>query len=328
MDEQMANEARALEQQGFINDLADGPKPLDSIRRGRFVAFASLSSPKGYLAAQVIARRYGKGEVVRGSACSENAMYGLTIKELDFDIEKGARTTVSGILLMGNLATKNYILRDELLMSPGSELGSDELFISQANLRSLGDFDAVNVSYISQESNEVKETIGINPAVDPSVNNDRKAMVLVTVEESKAVLLDLYVGLQIDSTPIDDNVPILYRVGTSARTQNLLGYALELGVGANHSNRMSDVAKIEDDYAVWRAGPFFKNRRLLGTRLSLAVEALFERGRTVQGDQYQAVYNAEATISYDFYNLSYPSRWGRGLVVSLRNEFSENGCGI
>ena len=156
-------------------------------------------------------------------------MYGLTIKELDFDIEKGARTTVSGILLKGNLATKNYILRDELLMSPGSELGSDELFISQANLRSLGVFDAVNVSYISQESNEVKETIGVNPAVDPSANNDRKAMVLVTVEESKAVLLDLYVGLQIDSTPIDDNVPILYSVGTSARNQTL-GYALELGV--------------------------------------------------------------------------------------------------
>ena len=64
------------------------------------MAFCFAIFTKGYLAL-VIARRYGKGKVVRGSACSENAMYGLTIKELDFDIEKGARTTVSGILLKG-----------------------------------------------------------------------------------------------------------------------------------------------------------------------------------------------------------------------------------
>ena len=331
MDDEMADEALALlELQGFIDEFGRRTKSV-GFNQARVKAIQGFLlrylHQEGFLTAEVTPRcEYGKNGVALGSDCSEDAMYGLNIKTLGFDINKGVRTTVSGILLNGNLATKNYLLLDELLMEPGSELGSDELFISQANLRSLGVFDAVNVSYIAQDSmvtGAINTGFGEESGDDASnaLTTDRSAMVLVTVEESKAKLLDFYLGLQIDSTPIDGELPILYSIGTSARDRNLFGYALELGVGASHSNQFEAIDDVENDYAVWRAGPFFKNNRFLGTRLSLIVESLFERSRTVQGNEYQAVYNTEATISYDFYSLSYPARWGRGLVVSLKNEF-------
>ena len=57
---------------------------------------------------------------------------------------------VSGILLRGNLSTEDSVITDELLLKNGQPLGSDGLFLSQANLRSLGVFSAINIEYIGQ----------------------------------------------------------------------------------------------------------------------------------------------------------------------------------
>ena len=176
-------------------------------------------------------------------------------------------------------------------------------FSRKANLRSLGVFSAINIEYIGQRGAQ-------SIATDEGMVADQDATIVVTVEESKAKLLEAYVGLQIDSTPLEEELPVLYAVGTTARHRNFLGRALEVGVGVSHSNRIDAASDVENDDAVWRAGPFFKNRRLFGTRLDLAVETLFERGRTSQRDAYQEEPNAKATVGFDFYNLSYPSRWG------------------
>ena len=229
---------------------------------------------------------------------------------------KGVKTTVTGILLRGNLHTRNAVIRDEILLKSGQPLGTDGIFLSQANLRSLGVFSGVSLEQISHQP------VSKDTPQDQSETMERDATIVVTVEENDAKLLDAFAGLQIDSTPIDDDeLPVLYTIGTSARHRNLFGRALELGIGFSHSNRIDQPTDVEGDDARWKAGPFFKDRRFFGTRLDLALEALYQRGQTNQRDAYQEEINTKATIGFDFYNLSYPAVWGKGLRATLKAEF-------
>jgi len=319
MDAQMQTEARALlQEQGVMDEFGRWTRKL-GFTQARLKALRGFIlryyHQNGYLSARVdSACELSSGLILKGDSCSEDRLYGLRLNRVFFEIDPGPQTLVSGILLRGNLSTKDSILRDELLLKPGQPLGSDGLFLSQANLRSLGVFSAVNIEYIGRQSEDWVAT-------DEGLIKDRDATVVVTVEESKSKLLEAYLGLQIDSTPLEEELPVLYAVGTTIRHRNFLGRALEVGLGFSHSNRVDAVTDIQNDDSVWRTGPFFKNRRLFGTRLDLAIETLFERGRTSQRDAYQEELNAKATIGFDFYNLSYPARWGRGLRATLKTEF-------
>ena len=116
---------------------------------------------------------------------------------------------------------------------------------------------------------------------------------------------------------ISDELPVLYTIGGSVRDRNFFGKGLELGLGFNHANRVDDPLDFRGDDALWQAGPFLKNRRFLGTRLDLTVEALYQRSETAQRDAYSEVNNVDATLGYDYY-LSYPATWGQGLKSYTR----------
>ena len=324
MDEQMQDEARLLlEKQGFLDEygrwIGDVGFNRNRLRAVRGFLLRYLHQ-EGYLSATVNTEcRVQRNGRVASLRCDEEDLYGLSIEEVRFQLIRGPRTQVSGILLRGNLDTSDRILMNELLMEPGQPLGSDELFLSQANLRSLGIFDAVNLQYISHDT--IQENVTQSSAMRTK-DSDRDATIIVTVEETPAKLLDLYFGLQYDSSTNSAELPVLYNIETTIRHRNLFGQALEAGIGANHSNSFSSPEDVYGDEAVWRAGPFLKNRRFLGTRLDLAIESLYERGQTAQGDAYRDVVTLDATVGFDFYNLSYPFRWGQGLRASLSTEFS------
>lgn len=315
MDEQMREEAFLLLQSlGFLDELRRWKKNVGlNTRKIKAIQGFLLRfyHQEGYLAATVTPQCKlgdGAGDPPEQS-CSEIRLYGAKVKSLRFKVVKGSRTKAQGVLLRGNLRTAPQVIYNELRVEPGKPLGTDEIFISQANLRSLGIFDAVNVEYIGHPLNASAkvDTQGVV----------RDATVVVSVEESKAKSLDLYVGAQIDSTVISDELPVLYTVGGSVRDRNFFGRGLELGLGFNHANRVDDPFDYRGDDALWQAGPFLKNRRFLGTRLDLTMEALYQLSETAQRDAYQQVNNVDATLGYDFYALSYPSKWGQGLRTTL-----------
>lgn len=265
---------------------------------------------EGYLQAQVTPICFGEtGGPQAVADCNADRLYGAHLDALRFEIEPGPRTEVNGILIRGNLVTQPHIIRRELLLEDGGALGTDALFRSQANLRSLGLFEAVSVSSIGRIEG------GIEYA-----HNDPNT-VKVVIEEGRYEQIDALIGLQIASAPLNtDELPVLYTAGASYRERNLFGRALEVGIGANHANRIDTLQDISGDLASWEVGPFLKDRRLFGTRIDFTTTASFQQGRTQQRDAYQQLFGTELIFGYDFYNLSYPADWGRGLRATLSLE--------
>lgn len=284
--------------------LPDEPPPRASLRGG---VTSEGATPEGATS---------EGATPDGAApegvddCTDQRLYGRQLPSIGFRTVEGRRTVVDGILLQGNLRTDRDVIESELLFRDGYPLGTDELFRSQGNLRSLGVFDSVLV-----------ETIGESETTPADADRIESAIV-VTVEESDYRFADLYVGVQIDSTPLDENLPVLYSVGGSVRDRNLFGRALEVGAGINFVNRFdAPLTVTEYDETVFEAGPFLKDRRLLGTRLDLTVESTYKRARTAQRDAYEEVIGFRPAVGYDFYNLSYPADWGRGLRATLVTDY-------
>ena len=315
MDPKMQDEfAELLQSLGFMDELRRW-KPNAGLNRRKLEAVRGFLlryfHQQGYLQATVKPICLD-GEPVPNAPddCGQGLLYGLDLASVRFHDEPGPRSQVDGVLLRGNLRTRGAVLRKELLLREGGPLGTEELFLSQANLRSLGVFEAVNV-----------ETIGDSPGQDDG-GYDRRSTVLVTVEEGRYQLIDAFLGLQLDSSPLSDSdLPVLYLTGLSLRDRNLLGRALELGAGFNHANRLDTPQDVLGDDAVWEAGPFFKDRRLFGTRLDLAVEATYKRSLTAERDAYEEVVSTKFTVGYDFHNLSYPADWGQGLRTTVGTEY-------
>lgn len=329
MDPEMRDEAYDLLQElGFVDETRRwqraglNRKKLDAVR-GFLLRY---HHQRGYIGAEVVpvclpdepppraSLREGAtsdGPTPEGvDDCTDQRLYGRQLPSIGFRTVEGRRTVVDGILLQGNLRTDDDVIKSELLFRDGYPLGTDELFRSQGNLRSLGVFDSVLV-----------ETIGESETTPADADRIESAIV-VTVEESDYRFADLYVGVQIDSTPLDENLPVLYSVGGSIRDRNLFGRALEVGAGINFVNRFdAPLTVTEYDETVFEAGPFLKDRRLLGTRLDLTVEATYKRGRTAQRDAYEEVIGFRPAVGYDFYNLSYPADWGRGLRATLVTDY-------
>lgn len=311
MDETMRDESYALlEELGFVDGLRRwrrgaglNRQKLESLR-GLLLRYYHKN---GYLRAQVqpvcLGREAGVGIK---EDCSEPLLYGVHLERVRFRVDTGPLTRVNGILLKGNLRTKQHIIHKELLFEDGAPLGSEALFISQANLRSLGIFDAVSV-----------ETIGGGAArADTS-----ETTVMVTLEEGAYRPLDAYLGLQLDSDPITDQLPLLYTVGLTLRDRNLDGRALEVGFGGHHANRMDTPTDTLGDSARFEIGPFLKDRRFLGSKFDLGVETTFKAGLTSARDRYARIFGVRGALSYDFYKLSYPATWGQGLRAALKTEY-------
>jgi outer membrane protein assembly factor BamA len=239
--------------------------------------------------------------------CTEADLYGASLERVRFLVTPGRATRVDGILLKGNLVTQPGEIKNELLFDEGEPLGTDDLFRSQSNLRSLGIFEAVKIETITTEGGGDEEPAGV----------------VVTVEEGDSILLDTGVGLRIDSEPLSTtDLPVLYVLQSSIRDTNFLGHALELGLGAEHANRIDTPTDTAGDDATWLVGPFLRNRRFLRTKLDLRLELTYSLGRTLARDQYREAYTAEAVLGYDFYHMSWPRSWGRGLLWTMSVEYS------
>lgn len=294
------------EQRRWIRGAGLNVKKIQSIRSILLRYFHQ----EGYLQAKVIPVCFGEtGGPMVTADCTPERLYGAHLDALRFEIEEGPRTEVNGILLRGNLITQEHIIRRELLLSDGGALGTEALFRSQANLRSLGLFEAASVSAVGR----------IEGGIQYEHNNP--STVKVVIEEGRYQQLDAVVGLQIASSPLStDDLPVLYTLGSSYRQRNLFGRAIEFGIGANHANRIDTPQDVSGDLASWEIGPFVKDRRLLGTKVDFTTTATFEQGRTLQRDAYQQVFRTELVFGYDFYNLSYPGVWGKGLRGQLSLE--------
>ncbi len=240
--------------------------------------------------------------------CRQGALVGERIERLSFALRSGPRTVVDGILLRGNLRTSDDIVREQLVLELGGAFSDQGLSRSTSNLRTLGVFESVRIRRIS--------------AVQIGAHQVDTAL-LVDVEEGTDRYLDGYVGLQIDQSLVEDGeVPVLYELGVTLRDRNFWGRALEVGVGLNHGNRIDTPLDVRGDDATWIAGPFFRDRRLFGTKLDMLIETIMSFDRTSARDEYEQVFQAGVTFGYDFYNLSYPGLWGRGLRGSLKTQYS------
>lgn len=239
--------------------------------------------------------------------CRQATMLGARVERLSFALRSGPRTVVDGILLRGNLRTGDDVVREQLVLVLGGAFSDQGLSRSTSNLRTLGVFESVRLRRISAVQ------VGAHQ-VD--------TVLLVDVEEGTDRYMDGYVGLRIDQRLVEEiDVPVLYELGVTLRDRNFFGRALELGVGLKHGNRVETPLDVRGDDATWVAGPFFRDRRLFGTKLDMLVETILSFDRTSARDEYQQVYQASVTFGYDFYNLSYPGLWGRGLRGSLKTKY-------
>lgn len=239
--------------------------------------------------------------------CRQADLVGARVERLSFLGKLGPQTVVDGILLRGNLRTKDSVVREQLVLQAGKAFSDEGLSLSSSNLRTLGIFESARIHRIDAEARNSKRV---------------STTLLVDVEEGTDRYLDGYVGLQIDQSLVEESeVPVLYESGLTLRDRNLAGRALELGVGLKHGNRIDTPLDVKGDDATWVAGPFFRDRRLLGSKVDMLIETIVSRDRTAARDEYEEVFQGAVTFGYDFYNLSYPGLWGRGLRGTLKTQY-------
>ncbi len=319
MDERLRDRANALLRNLGFKDELDQWREDAGLNRRKLRAVQRFLlryyDEQGNLLATIEPICGGSGRVSsrtdwRKRSCNDELLYGRHVKSVEFDIEPGPKTLVDGILLAGALRTRQSVIRNEMRLEAGKPLASEALALSQASLRSLGIFDSVSVRALDRLR-----------SADEESREEVPASVLVTVEEGSYRLLDTYLGLSVETSSLEEEVPVLYQAGLTVRDRNLLGRAVELGVGGAHSNRVEAPLDIDGDKASWEAGPFFRDRRFLGTRIDMLIEGAFQQGQTAQKDEYERVFSGKVTFGYDFFNLSYPDEWGRGLRQTLGIEY-------
>ncbi|MFN3201474.1 MAG: POTRA domain-containing protein [Bradymonadia bacterium] len=277
---------------------------------------------EGYRDAQVIARcGY---ESAPGVSCRNELPYGAALDTIYFEVYRGPRLITDGMMVWGNTETEQDAIRAELRMKDRAPLSTDDLFVSESNLRRLGIFNSVKIETI-QGTIENSNQLTLQQA-DPSQDNSKESLttVLVTVEESDTVLFESSVGAQVSNAAALDatDIPVLYILGLGLRDQNFLGKALQLGGAAEHANRITRPTDIEGDDALWLGRIFLTDRSVAGTQLDFSQELTYSRSRTAQQDRYVEQYALTSTLGYEFYNLSYPELWGRGLRATLSVEAS------
>ncbi len=248
--------------------------------------------------------------------CAEASLFGRTIHTMSFRVARGPASRVAGVLIHGNLETHEDTIRKELLFQVGGPLSTDDLFLSQSNLRSLGIFDAVRIETIGQDEAGMA---GDQPGTELT---PQQAIVRVDVEESSAIQIDASAGLRLDSTPLNtQNFPLLFAFATTVRDKNLFGRALEGGITGEHDNRVSAPTDFYGDESRWVLGPFLTDRRFLSTRLVGDLALRGQGGLTDQRNQYEQRAEVTTGLTYDFFNLSYPNTWGRGLSGTFKTTY-------
>ena len=265
----------------------------------------------GYLTAGVESRC---GDTARANRpCTTDALYATHLDHVDMEVERGPRYVTEGVFLRGNLLTMDHVIRNELLVGNGRPLGRDAVHLSKSNLRSLGLFESVRVDMLTED--EPARAADEPPATRP-------AAVVVTVEESDYEFWELATGVRINTTPLGgEDLPLVYLLQAGWRDRNWLQRGLELAIQGEHENRFDTPTDIESDDAKWAFGPIVRDRRFLGTKWDFTGQVSYRAERSDVQDAYTKSIPVGTTLGYDFYRLSYPSDWGRGLRTTLGTEF-------
>ena len=273
----------------------------------------SFLKGQGYLRVQVkpyCQLKQGKASLTEEKLCDLENLYGEVVERLSFKAELGPKAEVNGLIIHGQLLTQEELLRREILLRSGSPLSADAILLSQSNLRGLGLFRSVNIKPIG---------LGMMPQdalVEP-------VTLVLNVEENLPWLLDSYVGLRLTDQTVTNELQglnLLYTSALTIRHRNVQGKGWELGGGVSHDNLLLNPTDIEGDNASWAVGPFFKNPRLFNSYAQLFTELVFEQGLSGQRTSYLQRLRGKGTLSYNFYNLSFPQRWGQGLTFELELE--------
>ncbi len=242
--------------------------------------------------------------------CSDERLVGHRFPKIVFQIDRGTQTRAQGVLLRGLLRTDPEVLEDELLFADGDPLGSDEIFNSQASIRSLRIFDTVNLQLINR-----------GPLKD--VEKADGAAVVVTVEESNAVSLDLSAGLSLELDESEDSSNVIIDTALDLKDKNFLGRALQVGVKAEYANAPGHFfSNDEYDQATTEITlPYLVDPRLFGSRVAWDLSLNLDQKLTGQRASFIRKWGVETKFSYDFFNLSRPAEWGRGLSALLGLEY-------
>ena len=317
MDEVMLDQRdELLTQLGFLDELGE-PVTQAGLNRSKLELLKELLishfKRKGHLQAKVTPLcqlKSGRFELTEPKPCDLDALYGEVIERLSFKEDLGPRAEVNSFIIKGHLLTKEEVIQRELrpIISEGY-LNADALLLSQNNLRNLGLFRSVKLTPIG---------LGESPSskVEP-------VTLLFELEEHLPWLLDSYFGLTFNtlqpSPDLSDFAP-LYTSALTLRHRNAGGRGWEVGGGLSYDNLLFNPFDIRGDLAAWAVGPFLKNQRFLGTYIQLSSELIFEQGLSNQRVAYAQRLKSETTLSYHFYQLSFPRTWGQGLRFDLTLE--------
>ena len=317
MDEDVLDDRNdLLTQLGFLND-----RGLPTVGAGLSQAkldllkefLLSTLKRQGHLQAEVQSLCQLKASrltLTDPQPCDLKALYGKTVERLSFQAKLGPRAEVSALMIKGHLLTQEELIHQEVLLAAGDPLNTDALLLSQNNLRSLGLFRSVSLTSIG---------LGTSPmgaSVEP-------VTLVMNLEEDLPWLLDSYLGLRLSNQQQDpqlQSLNLLYTSALTLRHRNVGGRAWELGGGVSHDNLLTQPLDIQGDWASWTVGPFFKNPRFLGLRIQLASELVFEQNMSSQRVAYVQRLRSSTTLSYNFYQLSFPRTWGQGLRFDLTLE--------
>ncbi|MAD60851.1 MAG: hypothetical protein CMH49_04935, partial [Myxococcales bacterium] len=273
----------------------------------------SFLKGQGYLRAQIrpyCQLKVNKASLSKEKICDLEDLYGEVIERVSFKAELGPKAEVNGLIIHGQLLTQEELLRREVLLWSGSPLSADAILLSQSNLRGLGLFRSVNIKPIGL--GQIPQDALIEPVT-----------LVLNVEENLPWLLDSYLGLRLTDQTVSNELKglnLLYTSALTIRHRNVQGKGWELGGGVSHDNLLLNPTDIEGDNASWAVGPFFKNPRLFNSYAQLFTELVFEQGLSGQRTSYLQRLRGKGTLSYNFYNLSFPRRWGQGLTFELELE--------
>lgn len=321
MDEAMRSDAfELLKGMGFYNELNEPIQDVGlslsklSLLDGLILRYLRQS---GHLKASVTALcqlETPQKKLTKPEPCDLDVFYGRRIKKLSYQVSLGPRAEIDGLIIRGQLKTRRNVIERELLLQPGTPLSTEGLLLSQTNLRSLGLFRAVNI-----------ESIGLGEAAQGT--RIEPLTMVVTVEETPPWQADALLGILLRESTLTssfennlNSFDLLYSSSFSLRHKNVSGRGWEIGAGLSHDNLLNAPLDIQGDRAAWGVGPFFNNPRFLGTHIQLNTSVSFEQAITAQRDGYFQRGVAKMIGTYSFYNLSYPSRWGKGLSLDLTLE--------
>lgn len=158
--------------------------------------------------------------------------------DVDHQINEGDLIRVGEIFVQGNFQTDEAVLRRELPLREGAPFSRDLLLEGQANIRSLGLYDTVQI-----------RTIGLDPLA--GYTRDRVAIV-VEVEEASSQYFEVRLGLASQNT-VDNEFLVLTDTEFAYVDRNIFGEAIELRAVPSFGLDLTNPQRVRDSEFIAQA---------------------------------------------------------------------------